>query len=76
MKHGAAVFRVKLCADKPAVGRYLDYLNEIAVRVVTHTMHAVALKLVHVGVVKLIAVAVALTDVALAVYLKNLAALC
>ena len=60
MEHRRTVFGVKLRADIPAMRRHLDNLHKVGIGVCANALHTILLEVGTVGVVELIAVAVAL----------------
>ena len=62
MEHRGRIFGVKLGADVPALLGYLDNLDEVGGGVDAYTLHASPFVLFLIGIVELIAVAVALAD--------------
>ena len=75
VQHCALIFGMELCADVPLQRWYLNNLYKIALRVTSHTFHAVLFKFGLIVVVKLVAVAVALLYVLLIIYVKHTRAL-
>ena len=75
VQHGALIFGVELCTDVPLHARNLYNLHEVAFGVASHALHAGTLKLLLEVVVEFVAVAMALLDVLLIIYIEHARAL-
>ena len=75
MQHGTLIFGVELCTDVPLHARNLHNLHEVAFGVASHALHAGTLKLLLEVIVELVAVAMALLDVLLIIYIEHARAL-
>lgn len=74
-QHSATVLRVELAANEPLKGRNLHNFNKTRIWVCTRSHHTCSLKIREELRVKLIPVAMTLSDESLAINLKGLAAL-
>ena len=60
MQHGRRILWVELCADIPALIWNFDYLHKVGGWVDAHALHALLFVLLLIGIVELIAMAMAL----------------
>ena len=67
-QHSALILWVELCAYIPSMIGYLHYLNEVAVGVHSHTLHAIILIFFYEGIIELIAVTVTFFYLFLPIY--------
>ena len=62
MEHRRTVFGVELCAYVPALLGYLDDFHKVGSRVDARTLHALGFKLLQIGIVELITMAMSFPD--------------